>query len=252
MLNRLFITLLITITIGLLNCSYIKAEEIKVATIKDLVPVTQEIKVAFEKEVPNSFVNIIPLKKDEIGKILKNNPNSIDIVIIDNLKFIQKLKKEALIAPKSFNTLGKDNLCIIVDRGSSLRAYMLYPGTVIMKGVIVSNPNFTSMGEYTKQYLKNLNLWDKMTKKLVFFENNASIIDTISRGHYDGGIVYCSFAKKSSALISDFLNPKYYSPIVYASGVNINIKPESSSYRFNNFLKTKIVKNILKKHYFSF
>lgn len=244
--------LLSIIIISLISCCSISAEEIKIATIKDLTPVLQEIKNAFEKENPDDFVNVIITKKDEIETILDKTPDNIDIIFIDNLKFLEKLSTKKYIYPESINKIAKDYLCITVKKGTPMRSYMLYPETPVMKGVIVSNPNYTSCGEYTKQYLKKLNLWDKMNKKLVFFETITSITEAVSMGQYDGGITYCSFAKKSSNNISDILNPNYYSPIIYASGINIKQKPESTSYKFNAFLKSKIVKNILNKHYFSF
>lgn len=222
------------------------AETIIVAAIKDLKTPLEEIKSLFEHKHPKDNIIFIYDNKVNIIDLLKKPKSDIDLIILDNKKSINYLSKAGYLEKSSIKILGKDKLCVVVQKNKIMRPYFLYPKTTILKSIIVGNPSLTSLGEYTKEALINLNLWDKLPDKLVLFETNQQIAENVSRGFSDGGIMYYSIAKRSHVTITDILNPSLYKPIYYVSASknadNIAIK------KFNMFLGSKISKKIFNKY----
>lgn len=238
-------SLIISSMIFISDC---RSEEIIMGTIKDLKPLAQDLKSSFEEDNPNIIINFITGKESELIEIFQSPDTVIDMIFLDNKYTLEELSKQNFINKNSIKELGKDQLCVVVKKSIEMRAFMLYPKTSVMKGLIISNPSITSLGKYTKEALNNLNLWEKAAKKIIFFENNNDIASTVSRGNYDGGIMYCSFAKRSFIQISDYLNPKLHKPIIYSSGINIEADSNSAIYKFNQFLSSPKAKSIFKKY----
>lgn len=243
--------LLITTMIILVIISFTKGsmcEEVTVGTIRDFKPILEEIKAKFEKINPNITINFIVGKEAEIVENLQLEESPIDVIFLDNEKLITHLGKTGIIKTDSIHHLAKDQLCMIVKKNISMRAYMLYPRTFVTNAIIISNPYKTALGQYTKEALTSLGLYKKASKKLLFFDSNTNVINNVASGEYDGGIAYCSFAQRSFVRITDKLNTDIYSRIIYTSGVNNAITEPSPAHTFNNFLKSKESKEILKKY----
>lgn len=228
------------------------SETITIAAIKDLKTPLEEIKSLFEYKNPKDIIIVVYDNKVNIINLLKKTGSGIDLIILDNKKSINYLSKSGYLEKSSIKILGKDKLCVVVQKNKTMRPFFLYPKTTILKSIVVGNPNLTSLGEYTKEALINLNLWDKLPDKLVLFETNQQIADNVTRGFNDGGIMYYSIAKRSTVTISDILNPSLYEPIYYISAYK-KIKRNSIAIKnFNDFLCSKISKKIFNKYNIGF
>src|SRR3989339_404369 len=236
-MRTLFTVLVIAIMVMTIT-NKASCEEITIGTLRDFKPILEELKTNFEKKNPTITINFIVGKEDEIIENLQLQESPIDIIFLDNSKLIAHMGDIGIIKKNSINYLAKDQLCMIVKKSIEMRAYMLYPQTLVMNAVVMSNPNNTALGKYTKEALTNLGLYEKASKKLLFFDSNTNVINRVASGEYDGGIAYCSFAKRSFVKITDKLNPNIYSNIIYTSGVKSSIKEPSAAHIFNNYLKS--------------
>lgn len=227
--------------------STIIAEEVTVGTIRDLRPVVEALKEEFNKQHPEIIITFIFGKEAEIIELLQQTGSVLDVIILDNQQKMNELAEIKFLDKSSLKSLAKEELCVVVKKSTLIRPFMLYPETTVMKGFIISNPAYTASGKYIRESLTELGLWDKASKKILFLDNNNAVASTVSIGHYDGGIMYCSFAKSSFVHITDVLNPKLYSPIVYTSAVKIQTPKKPAAYQFNNFLVSPEGQKVLKK-----
>jgi molybdenum ABC transporter molybdate-binding protein len=251
MISRLFYKLIATLILLLSLNSSIFAEEIRVGTITELKNPLNDIKISFEKKHPEHSITYMYLKETEIVNLIKEDPSPMDIIIIDSQKTLSNLSKQGYITSNSSVILGKDNICVVVKKSTAMRPFMLYPKTIVFESLACPNPNFTAAGKYVKESLISLGLWDKAPKKLVYFQDNQIVANRVASGMYDGGMMYCSFAKRSFVQISDIMNPKIHSKIVYLSGIKKVTQIKEAVTQFNNYLKSTEVKSILKKYYIS-
>ena len=224
------------------------AEEITVGTLKELEDPLKEIKLAYENKYPENNVNFLFAKEKDLIELIKKKESLVDIIILDDLKVVQKVAKEGYINNKTIKKLAKDSLCIVVKKNVIMRPFMLYPKSLIFHDLAAASPDYTALGRYTKEALISLDIFDKIHQKLAYFESNKNIADMVSRGFYDGGIMYCSIAERSFVNITDILNPDIYSSIIYASGIKEFKVYNQQIYYFNEFLVTQEAKSILKKY----
>lgn len=249
---RKLLTVLVIAIMVMTITNKASCEEITIGTLRDFKPILEELKTNFEKKNPEITINFIVGKEDEIIDNLQLQESPIDIIFLDNSKLIAHMGNIGVIKKNSIHYLAKDQLCMIVKKSIAMRAYMLYPQTLVMNAVAISNPNNTALGKYTKEALTNLGLYEKASKKLLFFDSNINITSRVASGDYDGGIAYCSFAKRSFVRITDTLNPNIYSKIIYTIGIRNSIKETSGAYKFNDYLKSAESKAILKKFNLSY
>lgn len=250
-MNQTFYRLFLSLILFIILNNKALAVNVSVGSLSDLKKPLEEIKIAYEKDHTNDYVSYTYLPEDEIFKTLKQHPEVLDIIIIDNIKSIDKGVNEGYLKKESVNKLFKDKLCVIVKKSIVMRPFMLYPKTLVTNAVAVGNVDTTSLGKYTKEALTNLSLWKKLNYKLVFFNNNDLLTKAIGRGFYDGGVSYYSFAKNAFVEITDILNPKIYSPIIYASAISTHAKEDEAIEEFNKFLISPPAKKIFKKYHFT-
>lgn len=239
----LFILCSILISIPIYAC------EIRVGNTYDLKQPLEEIKTEFENTHQGCFVNLLTIDQAELYKISKDNYPRVDVIIWDNYCILQNLAKSGFLNIKTLQKIAQDKLCIVVKKSIVMRPFMLYPQTAVVKGLLIANPRQTSLGKYTKEALSKLGLWQKLPSKLILFDNNEYIANTVRRGNFDGGIMYCSCAQNSFVQITDILNPKLYSGIIYASSITTKSSVDKDIVEFNKFLLSKKVTNILKKYH---
>jgi molybdenum ABC transporter molybdate-binding protein len=226
------------------------ANEVSVATIKDLIPIVTEIKDTYNKKHPEIYINILNFKQKGLKERLSEKHHNIDIVILDNSSILEEWAEEELLIKGTLKKLGSDSLCVVIKKSSIIRPFMLYPETTVTKAIIAGNPYETALGEYTREALKNLNLLTKLNKKIIYYNTNDEIARQAGSSLNDGGIMYCSFAKRSFVHVTDILNTRLHSPIIYASAI-ARYKDKNWYVRdFNNFLKSSTAKEIMKKYHF--
>jgi molybdate transport system substrate-binding protein len=87
--------------------------------------------------------------------------------------------------------------------------------------IAIGNPNTVPAGEYAQEALKNLKLWDKLQSRFVQAENARQVLDYISRGEAEAGIIYASdVAAARDKVVSAAYAPKgSHRPIVYPIAV---------------------------------
>lgn len=234
---------LLTVLIPVLPC------EIRVGHTYDLRLPMEEIKEAFEKTTPACFVNLLALDSQELKLISKDSYPKVDVIVWDDFFLVNNLAKIGFINQKTIQKLAYDKLCVVVKKSIAMRPFLLYPRTQIVNGLLVANPGQTALGKYTKEALSRLGLWKKLSSKLILLENNEYISNAVGRGNFDGGIMYCSCAENSFVQITDILNPKLYSGIIYSSAITTKSSSDKDIVEFNRFLMSKKSKTILNKYH---
>lgn len=245
--KKFFILSLFTILLFYV-VSYACADEIVLGTTQELKPIAENLKDSYLKDNNDTEFLFVIGSENELIDLVKEPESTIDILFLDNNNIINQLAKNNLLNKDSIKVLGKDTLCIIVKKNVAMRAFMLYPKTLASKSIAIGNPGLCSLGIYTKEALKNYNLWEKFGHKLAFFQDNNTVISFVKRGQYDGGICYCSFARRSFIHITDYINPSLHTPILYTTAINATREETSPVYSFNRFLSSQKAKDVLKKY----
>jgi molybdate transport system substrate-binding protein len=115
----------------------------------------------------------------------------------------------------------------------------------------LGTPESVPAGEYGKQTLENLNLWDSLSSKIVYAKDVRQVLSYVETGNVDAGIVY-----KTDALISDKVrivaaaDEKTHDPIIYPVGVIKDTKYPEEATKFFEYLQGKESIEVLEKYGF--
>ncbi len=82
--------------------------------------------------------------------------------------------------------------------------------------LMLGDPTHVPAGQYAKQALTAMKLWEVLTPRLAFASNVRATVAFAERGEVDGAIVYRSDAVFSGRLrIAEEIDPRFHDPVLY-------------------------------------
>lgn len=117
--------------------------------------------------------------------------------------------------------------------------------------ISIGEPESVPAGQYAKESLTYLKLWDKLSNKVVYAKDVKQVVAYVEKGEVAAGLVYNSDATvlKSSS-IAQVIDEKSHKPIVYPEAVVTASKDKESAKAFLDYLNTDSSKQIFKKYGF--
>ena len=79
----------------------------------------------------------------------------------------------------------------------------------------MGNPVSVPAGRYTKEALEKAGLWDKLSPKFILAESVRQVLDYVSRGEVDAGLVYSTDAAIAKGKVKPVAQVQGHQPIVY-------------------------------------
>ena len=103
------------------------------------------------------------------------------------------LATQGLIAPETRRDFARNTLALVVpaDSTSGITGFADLGGAKVTK-LAVGNPKTVPVGQYAKQALTRLGLWQGLAPRLILAEDVRQALDYVARGEVDAGIVYAS------------------------------------------------------------
>ena len=87
----------------------------------------------------------------------------------------------------------RNSLVLIVPEGTQIPLHTFEDlASPEVTRVAIGNPKTVPAGQYARQALKNLNLWNRIEPRLVLAENVRQVLDYVVRGEVEVGMVYGS------------------------------------------------------------
>ncbi|MBB6216906.1 molybdate transport system substrate-binding protein [Anaerosolibacter carboniphilus] len=215
--------------------------------------------------------------QDSFTEIQKNFEQATGIKLILNFAGSGTLQKQIeegapcdvfiSAAPKQMDALVAKNL---MDRGSSidlLRNRLVLIVSEAYKDKIASasdladqdirvsigDPEVVPAGQYAKDSLVYLNLWEGIQHKIVFAKDVRQVMAYVERGEVDAGIIYRSDAVHlKSSFIKETFDEEWHNPIVYPAAMATDSKEKDAAARFLSFIQNEESIKIFEKNGFEF
>jgi molybdate transport system substrate-binding protein len=146
----------------------------------------------------------------------------VDVFISAAQRQMDDLERRGLIVAGSRRVFARNVLVAVVPAGS--RDDLARPAVLAdpkVTRIAVGNPKTVPAGQYTKESLRALGLWDRLQSKLVLAENVRQVLDYVSRGEVDVGFVYATDVATRAGRVKEAFRPaeETYPPIVYPAAV---------------------------------
>jgi molybdate transport system substrate-binding protein len=247
---------LIILTCGLWTLALVQTalviggQELTVSAAASLTNAFQEIGQHFEQQHPGirvifNFAASGPL----LQQIAQGAP--VDVFASADQKTMNQAQEKELIVPASRKNFVSNTLVLIVPQDS--RLVLTGPKDLVLlqvKRVAVGNPATVPAGRYTQQALTQAGLWESLQPKLIMGESVRQVLDYVSRGEVDAGLVYATDAAVAQGKVKSVAEVQGHQPIVYPVALVAASQKQALGQDFLNFLSAPESVAILRKYGF--
>ncbi len=210
--------------------------EINVSAAMGLKDALGEIQKKYEADHPVKIVFNLASSGALQTQIEQGAPT--DLFISAASKQIDELQKKNLIIPATRKNLVGDRLVLIVPKDSRLDLHSfqdLTNASVTRFGMGV--PETVPAGEYAKQVLGKLQVWETVKEKAVMPKDIHSVLTYVETGNVEAGIVFSTVAAASDKVKVAAIAPlNSHEPIIFPGAVVSSAKHPKEAEAFLQYL----------------
>lgn len=120
-----------------------------------------------------------------------------------------------------------------------------------VKAIAVGEPESVPAGQYTKDTLQSLNIWDALQSKVVYAKDVRQVLTYVETGNAEAGFVYKTDALSSKKVkIAISVSPDLHKPIVYPAGIVAETKHSKEAADFYSYLQSSAADAVFTKYGF--
>jgi len=210
--------------------------DLTVSAAISLKDALDEIEVLYAAERPGSAVHFNLGGSGTLQRQIEQGA-PVDIFISASPKEMDALEAKGLLDAGSRRNLVRNTVVLIVPAGSSGISSFEDLTKPAAKIIAVGEPQTVPAGEYAKEILTHLGIYDQVKPKLVLAKDVRQVLTYVETGNADAGIVYATDAKVSKKVSVVATAPESsHSPVIYPAAVIKNSKDPDAAKAFLDFL----------------
>lgn len=178
----------------------------------------------------------------------------VDVYLSASPKQMDALAAKGLLLQGTRIDLLRNELVLIVPRDSTARISSFQDlARPDIKKVALGEPVTVPAGEYAKQVLTSLGIYNAVNAKAVLAKDVRQVLTYVETGNVDAGIVYSTDAKSSSKVKVVATAPENsHDPVIYPAAVIKDSKNPAAARAFLDFLSGAQARAIFEKYGFTF
>nr|WP_295973102.1 molybdate ABC transporter substrate-binding protein [uncultured Bacillus sp.] len=167
-------------------------------------------------------------------------------------KFDQLVEEGSITKEDGVDLLGNELVLIVPKESDAAVNSFEHLATAELNQLSIGTPETVPAGQYAKESLEKLQVWDKIESKVVFAKDVRQVLSYVETGNVDAGIVY-----KTDALISDktkivaTADPSTHTPIIYPVGVIKESAHFKEAKEFYNYLQSDAALKVFEEYGFT-
>ena len=176
-----------------------------------------------------------------------------DVFASAGIKQMDALEDQGLILPDTRRNFARNTLVLIVQSHSQLPIHSFADlADPQATGIAIGNPKTVPAGQYAREALTNLRLWNRIQSRFVLAENVRQVLEYVSHGEVEAGIVYSSDVTiaHGRVVVAAYAPDGSHSPILYPIAVVKETEKRSSARRFIDLILRSEGQAILQKYGF--
>lgn len=174
----------------------------------------------------------------------------VDAFISAGIKPMDQLEGEGLLQPGSRSNLVGNSLVLIAPQGSALHGFEQLADKSV-RLVALGDPASVPAGEYGKQTLDSLHLYDELKSRIVLAKDVRQVLAYVETGNADAGLVYATDAQVTNRVRVVAIAPEgSHRPIVYPVAEVKGSRNDTAVRAFLAFLKSPTSEAIFERHGF--
>lgn len=217
-----------------------KPAELLVAAVASLeYSYEEELLPMFEKENPNITVKGT---YDSSGKLQTQIEEGIeaDVFMSAATKQMNALTEQGLVEKDSVVDLLQNQIVLITAADSTLDLQN-FEDITKANVIAIGDPESVPVGQYSKEVLTNLGIWDTVSAKASLGTNVTEVLKWVEEGSADAGIVYATDAATTDKVkvVAEAPKDSLAEPAIYPVGVVSASKHKDAAEKFVEFLQSE-------------
>ena len=212
-----------------------------------LVAAAASLKNAYEDELIPMFEAQYPGVTvegtyDSSGKLQTQIEEGLeaDVFMSAATKQMKALDEEGMIASDSMVNLLENKIVLIVPAGSDSKIDS-FEKIGDAASIALGDPESVPAGQYAKEALTNLNVWDSIQDKVSFGTNVTEVLNQVAAASADAGIVYATDAASMAdqvTVVAEAPEGSLEKKVIYPVAVVKATTHEDAAKAFVEFLQT--------------
>lgn len=212
-----------------------------------LVAAAASLKNAYEDELIPMFEEQYPGVTvegtyDSSGKLQTQIEEGLeaDVFMSAATKRMKALDEEGMIASDTIVNLLENKIVLIVPAGSDSKIDS-FEKIGDAASIALGDPESVPAGQYAKEALTNLNVWDSIQDKVSFGTNVTEVLNQVAAASADAGIVYATDAASKAdqvTVVAEAPEGSLEKKVIYPVAVVKATTHEDAAKAFVDFLQT--------------
>jgi molybdate transport system substrate-binding protein len=241
-------TALLCLAMTLCSCRSTQRTNLTLSVAASLQDSVTEIEAAYQRDHAVEFRNNFGASGTLAREIEQGAP--VDAFISAGGRPMNQLETEGLLLPGSRMDLLRNSLVLIAPSGSGLKGFEGLTEKQV-RLIALGDPASVPAGQYGKQTLDTLHLYDKLKSKIVLGKDVRQVLTYVETGNADAGVVYATDAQISDRVRVVAVEPENsHDPIVYPLALINGSKSQSAAREFIGFLRSPTARAIFERHGF--
>ena len=174
-----------------------------------------------------------------------------DVFMSAAMKQMNALNDEGLMASDSIVELLENKIVLIEPAGSE--KFSAFEDIASADMVAIGDPESVPAGQYAKEALTNLELWDAVSAKMSLGTNVTEVLNWIAEGSADDGVVYATDAATTDKVrvVAQAPDGSLAEKVIYPVGVAANSAHPEEAKLFADFLASDEALAVFEEYGFS-
>lgn len=161
----------------------------------------------------------------------------VDVFISASPKEMDALESKGLLLAGTRRNLVRNSVVLIVPGGSSGISNFQDLTKPAVKVIAIGEPQTVPAGEYAKEVLSHIGIYDRVKPKLVLAKDVRQVLTYVETSNADAGIVYATDARGSKKVtVVAIAREDSHSPVIYPAAVIKASKNPEAAKTFLDFL----------------
>jgi len=175
----------------------------------------------------------------------------VDAFFSAGTKPMDDVQAKSLLEPGTRMNLLRNSLVLIAPGDSKLAGFDGLTAPAI-RLLALGDPASVPAGQYGKQTLTSLNLYDKLRAKIVLAKDVRQVLTYVETGNADAGLVYATDAHLSGKVRAVAVAPESsHDPIVYPVAMVAGSRNQQEVRAFLAYLASPVARAVFVKHGFT-
>jgi len=229
----------------------VETKEILVSAAASLNKSMEEVQKKFNEKNPNIKLTFSFGSSGTLQQQIEQGAPA-DIFIPAGQKQIDTLNGKNLLVKESIVNLLLNDLVLVAGKDNQDITKVEDLTKDSIKQIGIGTPETVPAGQYGKEALTTLGLWDKLNSKYVQAKDVTAVLNYVETGNTEAGIVYKSDAQGSDKVkVVATFPADSHKPIVYPGAIIAATKNKEAAQTFLDYLKSAEAQQIFNNYGFS-